>query len=207
MSRDINNHPPGKRPYCAALLVLCAGFFITGHAAAELPGSAMLAYTCAGCHGANGSSVGPASPTIAGISVDYFIETMLAYKNATRPSTIMSRIAKGYSDEEIRLMAAFFAEQKIVRQPQDYDMKKAIRGRKLHKKYCNKCHEDGGALADDDAGILAGQWAPFLQFTFADFISGARPMPDSKKQQFDKLIKQQGADGVEQLIQFYASQH
>ncbi len=174
--------------------------------AAETPSAMMLSYTCAGCHGTNGSSVGPASPTIAGISRDYFIETMKAYKSKQRPSTIMARIASGYTDREFELMADFFSKQKIVRFDQAYDNNKANRGRKLHKKYCHKCHEEGGGYAEDDAGILAGQWAPFLQYTLTDFISGSRPMGPKKKQQLDKLIRQQGDDGVEQLIQFYASQ-
>ncbi|WP_455223287.1 c-type cytochrome [Kaarinaea lacus] len=188
----------------------CVAFFLnamTPAIYAETPSATMLAYTCAGCHGTNGSSVGPASPTIAGMSADYFIETMLAYKNATRPSTIMTRIAKGYTDEEIQLMADFFSNQPIVRQSQNYDSKKARRGKKLHKKYCNKCHEEGGKLAEDDAGILAGQWSPFLRFTLTDFLAGDRPMGNKKKQQLDKLIKQQGEAGVEQLIQFYISQN
>jgi len=188
------------------LLVACMLFIPVQAVYAETPTATMLAYTCAGCHGTNGSSVGPASPTIAGMSADYFVETMLAYKDATRPSTIMTRIAKGYSEEEIRLMADFFSRQAIVRQAQDYDGKQADRGRKLHKKYCNKCHEEGGSLAEDDAGILAGQWSPFLRFTLTDFFSGNRPMGDKKKQQLEKLVKQQGDAGVEQLIQYYASQ-
>jgi len=186
--------------------VLLVLYIPCGVVYAETPSATMLAYTCAGCHGTNGSSVGPASPTIAGMSADYFVETMLAYKNATRPSTIMTRIAKGYTDEEIQLMADFFSTQPIVRQAQAHDNKKAERGRKLHKKYCHKCHEEGGALPEDDAGILAGQWAPFLGFTLTDFLTGNRPMGVKKKQQLDKLIKQQGDAGIEQLIEFYASQ-
>ncbi|WP_455202208.1 c-type cytochrome [Kaarinaea lacus] len=103
-------------------------------------------------------------------------------------------------------MADFFSKQKIIRFTQDYDARQAKRGKKLHKKYCNKCHEEGGGYAEDDAGILAGQWAPFLRFTLSDFLTGDRSMGVKKKQQLDKLIKQQGNQGVEQLIQFYASQ-
>ena len=187
--------------------LLCLLFTGSAYGEESAPPSAtMLSNTCAGCHGTFGSSVGPASPTIAGISRDYFIETMLAYKEASRPSTIMIRIAKGYSDEEIELMADYFSRQKIIRFKQHYDPKLANRGRKLHKKYCHKCHEEGGAYAEDDAGILAGQWAPFLRFTLTDFNSGKREMGVKKKQQLDKLLKQQGDAGVEQLIQFYASQ-
>ena len=190
-------------------LVLMALLFISvfaNSALAETPSATMLANTCAGCHGTFGSSVGPASPTIAGMSSDYFIETMLAYKKAHRPATIMTRIAKGYTEQEIQLMAEYFSKQKFIRFDQAYDAKKASRGKKLHKKYCNKCHEEGGGYAEDDAGILAGQWAPFLQFTLTDFLTGEREMGPKKKQQLDKLIEQQGNAGVEQLIQFYASQ-
>ena len=188
------------------LVVLLSISVLTNDAIAETPSATMLANTCAGCHGTFGSSVGPASPTIAGISRDYFIETMMAYKEAQRPSTIMTRIAKGYTEQEIQLMADYFSKQKIVRFDQAYDAKKAKRGKKLHKKYCSKCHEESGGYAEDDAGILAGQWAPFLQFTLTDFLTGDRAMDVKKKQQLDKLIKQQGNAGVEQLIQFYASQ-
>ena len=210
MFKRIKPNPHGNQFRCfeliVLLLVLLIGTGFTSSAIAETPSATMLANTCAGCHGTFGSSVGPASPTIAGMSRDYFIETMMAYKEEKRPSTIMSRIAKGYAEQEIELMADYFSKQKIIRIPQDFDANKAKRGKKLHKKYCNKCHEEAGGYAEDDAGILSGQWAPFLQFTLADFLTGDRAMNIKKKQQLDKLIKQQGNKGVEQLIHFYASQ-
>ena len=55
-----------------------------------------------------------------------------------RYSTIMSRIAKGYTEKEIELMADFFSKQPFVRMKQPYDKKKAKLGKKLHKKYCEK---------------------------------------------------------------------
>lgn len=188
------------------LIFLLTLILLSSHATGETPSALMLANTCAGCHGTYGSSVGPASPTIAGMSRDYFIETMLAYKETKRPSTIMSRIAKGYTKKEIELMADYFSKQKFIRFAREYDVIKAKRGKKLHKKYCNKCHEEGGGYVEDDAGILAGQWAPYLQFTLTDFYNGNRVMDSKKKQQLDKLIKQQGEAGVDQLIQFYISQ-
>ncbi|MES9885394.1 MAG: c-type cytochrome, partial [Candidatus Sedimenticola sp. 6PFRAG1] len=73
--------------------------------------AAMLANTCAGCHGTLGDSMGPATPTIAGLEADYIVEVMEDYKSGERHSTIMTRIAKGYSDKEIEQMAAFFSAQ------------------------------------------------------------------------------------------------
>ena len=193
-------------PYIKSLLLLCC-LSMFNIANADTPSASMLANTCAGCHGTNGSSVGPASPTIAGISHDYFIETMEAYKKGERPSTIMTRIAKGYTDEEINLMAGFFSKQKFVRQSQRFDSKKAQTGKKLHKKYCEKCHEKGGRSSEDDAGILAGQWEPYLRFTMQDFTSGNRKMEKKMQKKMQALDKSHGDKGVDALIHFYASQN
>ena len=188
------------------LVVLTTCLTLESKTFADTPSASMLANTCAGCHGTNGSSVGPASPTIAGISREYFIETMHAYKEGKRPATIMSRIAKGYSDSEIELMADFFSQQPFVRQPQQFDAKKADKGKKLHKKYCEKCHEDAGRSTEDDAGILAGQWEPYLRFSMEDFTSGKREMEKKMKKRVAELQKAHGDDGIDALIHFYASQ-
>ena len=187
------------------VLVAC-GLAVGGVAMAATPSAAMLGNTCAGCHGTDGSSQGPATPTIAGISSEYFIETMQAYKDGSRPSTIMTRIAKGYTDEEIKAMAGFFANKKFVRMDQKTDSKMAKKGAKLHKKYCEKCHEEGGRSTEDDAGILAGQWMPYMNYTLADFLNGSREMPKKMKKKMDKLQKSKGDEGIKQLIHFYGSQ-
>ena len=171
-----------------------------------LPSAEMLSNTCAGCHGDKGSSLGPASPSIAGISKDYFLETMTAYQAGERPATIMTRIAKGYTEKELKLMADYFSHQPFVRHPQEHDTRQANLGKKLHKKYCEKCHEDGGRSAEDDAGILAGQWEPYLRFTLEDFTSGKRSMEKKMKKRMDKLAEEHGPQGLEALIHFYASQ-
>ena len=196
-----------KIHYLIQILLLSCCSILYNVAQAATPSAAMLANTCAGCHGTNGSSVGPASPTIAGISKAYFIETMEAYKSGERPSTIMTRIAKGYTDEEIKLMAGFFSKQKFVRQSQKFDQQKAGKGKKLHKKYCEKCHENGGRSSEDDAGILAGQWAPYLVYTMEDFTNGSRPMEKKMKKKLSAMQKKHGDKGINDLIHYYSSQN
>lgn len=188
-------------------LVVLGGLSVSGNSLAG-PTALDLANTCAGCHGVDGNSVGPATPSLAGISKDYFTETMMNYKDPedARASTIMSRIAKGYSDEEIELMAGYFAAQKMVRLDQKHDPKLASKGAKLHKKYCEKCHEDGGRSAEDDSGILAGQWKHYLEFTMTDFINGDRDMPKKMKKQVEKLTEKEGDAGLQALLNYYASQ-
>ncbi|HIP71784.1 MAG TPA: cytochrome c4 [Anaerolineae bacterium] len=189
------------------ILITC-GVVLGSAAAAETPSATMLANTCFGCHGPNGNSVGPASPTIAGLSSEYFIETMHGYKSGEIPSTIMGRITKGYSEEEIKLLAGYFSKQKFNRaaKSQKTDPKLAKKGAKLHKKYCEKCHEDGGRSSEDDAGILAGQWMPYLHYTFTDYLSGNREMTKKMKKKMNALKDKEGDKGFEQLLHFYGSQ-
>jgi cytochrome subunit of sulfide dehydrogenase len=74
---------------------------------------ASLAATCANCHGTQGRAVdGSAVPSLAGMPREYLSSQMRAFKNGTRPATIMHQLAKGYSDAQIEQIAAYFAAQK-----------------------------------------------------------------------------------------------
>ena len=72
-----------------------------------------LAATCANCHGTQGKGVSESSvPTLAGLKADYIEAQMKAFKSGERQATIMHQLSKGYSDEQIRVLAAYFASQK-----------------------------------------------------------------------------------------------
>ena len=184
--------------------VLTSGMLLSGAATATGASADALGYTCAGCHGFNGSSTGPATPTIAGASAEYIKETMIGYKDGSIASTIMERIAKGYSEEQFALMGEFFAKQKPVDAKQKFDAKLAKKGAKLHDKYCEKCHAEGATSAEDDSGILAGQWTPYLKYTLSDYHAGTREMGKKMKKKIKKLNKKEGDAGMEALLNFYA---
>lgn len=190
-----------------AKYVLASGLLIVSStlSAGEMASPTMLANNCTGCHGAQGSSKGPAIPTIAQMSEETFIEAMKSYKSGDRPSTIMGRLAKGYSDEEIEVMAGYFAKQTFVRYAQDYDAAKAAKGKELHEKYCEKCHVDGGVKDEDGSSILAGQWMPYLHFNMADFQEGTREMTKKMKKRMDAMVKEQGEESLDDIIHFYGS--
>jgi len=48
-------------------------------------------------------------PSIAGLPRDYMVQQMQAFKNGTRPATIMHQISKGLSEEQIASLADYFA--------------------------------------------------------------------------------------------------
>jgi cytochrome c553 len=71
-----------------------------------------LASACAICHGTDGRSDGKALPPLAAMPRDYVAAQMRAFRDGQRPATVMHQIAKGYTDEQIDALAAFFAAQK-----------------------------------------------------------------------------------------------
>ena len=187
--------------------IIAGGVALSGASFAVTPSGEMLGNTCAGCHGTYGVSTGPATPSLAGMPEEYFVESMEAYRDGTRPATIMTRIAKGYTDEEYALMGAFFVKQKSTPTKQPFDAAAAKAGKKLHKKYCEKCHEDGGSLGDDaDSNALAGQPMAYVQWSLDDYNSGDRKVGKKMKKKLKSLHQRNGDEGIKQLLHYYASQ-
>jgi len=100
-----------------ALIVVA---LVTGAAAAS-PVSAQgadpnlgrnLAAACANCHGTHGVSQG-GFPSLAGQPRSQFVRLMQEFRAGKRPATIMHQISKGYTDEQMEALAAYFSAQKV----------------------------------------------------------------------------------------------
>ena len=99
--------------------LLAAAAMLAGSAAhAAGPADAQKLYTrgvaatCANCHGTEGRAQDDATvPGLAGMSADYIAAQMLAFRNGERQATIMHQIAKGFSEEQTRQLADYFAAQ------------------------------------------------------------------------------------------------
>ncbi|MBI3186242.1 MAG: c-type cytochrome [Gammaproteobacteria bacterium] len=175
-----------------------------------------LVADCANCHGKDGASTDKDMPIIGGNSVAYITSTFANYKNKDRPcppakylegpnkgvTSDMCKIAKEFSDSEVKQIAEYFAAKPFVRaKGQTFDAALAKKGEALHEKFCKKCHADGGSLASDDSGMLAGQWTPVIRQQLKEFSEGTRPMEKKMKSKYEKL---EAAD-LEALINYYAS--
>lgn len=160
----------------------------------------VLAAPCAGCHGVNGVSAGPA-PTIAGLSEKYFKKVMKNYRKDKGGSTIMNRIAKGYTKDETKKLGAYYASKAFVAADQKFDAALAAKGKDMHAANCESCHKKNGTEPKNNKGILAGQHMGYLKIQMNNFLSGTRKNRTMKK----KLEKAGGADAVEALAHFYAS--
>jgi cytochrome c553 len=69
------------------------------------------AAACANCHGTNGVAQ-TGMESLAGQNKDDLVKKMLDFKSGRKPATLMHQISKGYSDEQIQQLAAYFAAQK-----------------------------------------------------------------------------------------------
>ncbi len=80
----------------------------------------VLAGACANCHGTDGRSAG-SIPTIAGRPEAILKQQLLAFKSDTPPAgtTVMGRLAKGYSDEQISALANHFSQISKSPAPQE----------------------------------------------------------------------------------------
>jgi cytochrome c553 len=72
-----------------------------------------LAATCAACHGTDGRPVSgsPLAP-LAGMSRDNMLAQFKAFKDGSRPATVMHQLAKGYSDQQVEALATYFSNLK-----------------------------------------------------------------------------------------------
>jgi cytochrome c553 len=92
-------------------MALAAGGAARAEGAAIAP-AARLAATCAACHGTNGATQGNTLPSLAGQPRQALAAALRDFKAGKRQATIMTQIAKGYTDEQIEQLAAWFSVQK-----------------------------------------------------------------------------------------------
>lgn len=94
---------------CVLLLAVLASLPAEAAKAAPKP-PPYFAANCFNCHGTDGKTKG-AIPPLAGRERAVLEETLKAFKDGTKQATIMHQLAKGYTDEEIALLADFFSQQ------------------------------------------------------------------------------------------------
>jgi len=171
--------------------------------------------SCVGCHGQDGISQDPNTPTISGASDFYFENQLFLFQDEGRPcvADLFAKVdgapaadhcavVADLSEGDIEGIAAHYAEQPFQAASQTFDAGQAQAGAAIHDRSCARCHSEAGGDPADDAGILAGQWIPYLQRSMTDFRDGRREQPATMEREMTPLSD----DDIQALAAYYASQ-
>jgi cytochrome c553 len=171
------------------LAVLGVGTFIGGAVHAEgdtdhakaIEAGAGKAVVCGACHGANGNSVNPEWPSLAGLGADYIAQQLQNFKAGKRQNAIMMPNAMTLSPEDMADLGAYFDSLKNTGLEADPSLYKA--GEKLYRggdpargvPACMACHGPAG-VGNEPAKFpaLRGQQPLYVVKQLHDYASGAR---------------------------------
>lgn len=92
------------------VLLATAGLLAAAPAFAQTSVARSLAATCANCHGTDGHAK-DGMKTLAGKPADEIIKLVSEFRTGQRPATIMHQISKGYTEDQIKMVAEYFAQQ------------------------------------------------------------------------------------------------
>jgi cytochrome c553 len=137
---------------------------------ADLEGGEKLVATCLHCHGSNGNSKKPLTPSLAGQRSLYIESQIKAYQSGQRTSPVMKNMVAKLNKKEIRSLSIYLA--KLSPESAGADKTLAEKGQAKFA-MCTGCH---GASAEGRSGFprLAGQQPEYLEKQLLDFKSGFR---------------------------------
>ncbi|HSU64082.1 MAG TPA: c-type cytochrome [Burkholderiales bacterium] len=178
------------------LLALGAGFAAccAGLALAQQPpvkpdlarGQSIAAQVCAACHAADGNSIAPANPKIAGQFPEYLNKQLSDFKakegkKPARESAVMTGMVASLSEADTKSLAAYYAAQQL--KPSAAAAKDLVAlGQKIWRggnpakniPACSGCHGPAGAGIPAQYPRLAGQYAEYLGAQLTAFREATR---------------------------------
>ncbi len=137
--------------------------------------------TCAACHGADGNSVNPEWPKLAGQHPSYIAKQLANFKEDARSNPSMSPMAKPLSEQDMADLAAYFSSQ--AAKPGEADQTKVALGEQMYKggnnatgvAACAACHgPTGTGNPASNFPSLSGQHATYIKNQLNAFRKGER---------------------------------
>ncbi len=151
---------------------------------------------CAGCHGDQGVSSNPATPSLAGQDAGYLVAALQAYKNGARADETMKTLAGPLDDTTMKNIAAYYAGQ----EPQALNIRPPSTTQEWTQK-CDRCHGLNGNSTDSRIPALAAQRVEYLQTALREFQTGARA--SSEMHAMSDVLSE---DDIKNLATYYAHQ-
>lgn len=152
------------------------------HAEGSIEAGKQKSILCAACHGADGNSVNPAWPRLAGQNKRYLVEQLEDFKEGNRQDALMTPQAMMLSDQDMEDLAAFYQAQEA--EHGEADLALVPLGEQIYRAgvvgdaiipACYACHgPNGHGVAPAGYPALGGQHASYLEAQLRAFRSGER---------------------------------
>jgi cytochrome c553 len=164
-----------------SLGVLCFASVVAVQAGTYPKGEKIAAQVCAACHTADGNSVTPENPVLAGQVSEYIERQLSHFKSDVRPNPIMKGMASTLSEADMHELGLYFSEQKT--KPRTSKEPKLVeQGRKIYRSgiekagvpACMACHGPAGIGIPAQYPRLAGQHASYILKQLKAFKHGER---------------------------------
>lgn len=192
--------------------VLADSPFIDGDAE---KGKKIAMGVCAGCHNADGNSIIPANPILAGQYAEYTVKQLMDFKSgdeepARRENPIMASMVAALSQDDMKNAAVYYAQQKpkpgIVNDESLLDKgKKLYQGGNLDNTIpaCSSCHSPNGQGIPPHYPRLDGQHAAYTLSQLQAFRQGTRKndMNDAMR----TIVSRMSAQEMEAVSEYIAS--
>ena len=170
-----------KRVVAAAVAMLATSF-----ASGQDKPPAVAAQVCAACHAADGNSVAPTNPKLAGQFPEYLNKQLRDFKSLegkppARQSPVMNGMVGSLSESDMKSLATYYAGQ-TYKPAAAGDKELALVGQRLWRggdavngiPACAGCHGPAGAGIPAQFPRLAGQYAEYIAAQLTAFREGKR---------------------------------
>ena len=135
-------------------------------AMAQVPAKATA---CLACHGENGNSSMPNTPSLAGQNARYLYLQLRDFQEGRRDNAMMSAMTAGLSKADMQELAKYFSEQKLTNKRFNADPEKVKKGiAKANETLCAMCHL-GEFKGQNEIPKVAGQNFDYVVKTLKDF--------------------------------------
>lgn len=170
--------------------------------------------TCAACHGADGNSMNPEWPSLAGQHRKYIIMQLNNYQEGLRENALMSAQAMPLTDADKEKLATYFASQAIEIGSISAD--EVAPGQSLYRggdasaglPACMSCHgPDGAGNAAAGYPALKGQKATYTANTLKAYRDGSRQSAEPYAGMMNTIAKRMSDAQIEAVAKYVSALH
>lgn len=171
-----------QRRVALFLSLMVVGVMGLAHADGNVATGKVKSAACQACHGADGNSVNPLWPKLAGQSAGYIVKQLSDFKSGKRKDPIMTGMAASLSTQDMEDIGAFFSSQKTSPGVATADAQTIHMGERLYRggdakfgiSACMSCHGPAGDGIPPRFPRVSGQHAAYLEKQLIAFKNGDR---------------------------------